>query len=289
MSTLLELLSVKPSDVFPYELLSYGRYRYEREWASILHSHPHTEILYVLNGKGYFETNDGKTEIAKGALVLTNPGCLHTEFSSETAPLEYAVFSLKSLAFSLQNSNGETSISLHGDDTKKDYFIFDFSKQHQKVDEILRAIDYEAQKKRTYWQSACAAEFNRFLILLLRTARLSTAPTKETEKQNVATFAKEYIHHHYTQDITLEGLAQVFYVNKYYLAHAFKKEFSESPIQYLNRLRCEKGRLLLTSTDHSVAEISGSVGFSSAPYFSYVYKRFYGESPQQTRKNAHKK
>ena len=289
MSKQIELLTVKPSETFYYEISSYGHYRYEKDWSSVLHTHPLTEIIYVLGGKGHFQTHDSRTELQKGSLVLTHPSCLHTEFSSEASPLEYVTFSVKNLAFSLKNKGvGKQSLTTDATESQEDgAFFFDLLEYHARAEEILRNIEYEINKKPPYWEKAFLTEFNRFLLLILRAANLSTSPAQTAEppreKQNVAAHVKEYLNRHYADDLTLDELAQIFYVNKFYLAHAFKKTFGVSVMQYLNALRCEKAKFLLSTTDHSVSEISTSVGFSSAPYFSYVYKREFGESPQQTK------
>lgn len=278
----MELFTIKTNEIFPCELLLYGRYKYERDWQSVLHSHQHTEIFYVLEGKGEFLTNHSKIEMKKGMLIINNAGVLHTEISDKNAPLEYVIFAVKNTSFTVQNSVFDLLLPT-SELKERDSFAFDLHSSYQKITEIIKTIDEEINRKDNLWENACLTEFNKFFILISRRLKLLTAPIQNQGKQNIANFTKEYFHHHYSDDLTLETLAQIFFVNKYYLAHEFKRKFGVSPIRYLNKLRCEKARELLLSSNQNVSTISASVGFSNASYFSLIYKKIYGESPQKTK------
>ena len=86
----------------------------------------------------------------------------------------------------------------------------------------------------------------------------------------------------------LDQLARLAHVNKYYLAHAFRREFNTSPINYLISRRVEESRFLLRETDHSLSLIAQMLGFSSPSYFSQCFRRVEGISPTEYRR-AHLK
>ncbi len=64
-----------------YKLLSYDKLKYEQDWGSIEHSHPYSEILFVIGGKGSFVNNGKIFSLKKGNIVITNPYISHTEVS----------------------------------------------------------------------------------------------------------------------------------------------------------------------------------------------------------------
>lgn len=286
MSTLVELFTAKTTEAFPYELLLYGHYKYENDWQSILHSHPHTEIFYVLGGKGAFLTSNSRLEMKKGMLLINNPGVLHTEISNPDDPLEYAIFAIKNMSFTADAPTDFPELFSADPEHNLESTVFDLSAYRHQIADVVKSLDAEINKKEEFWESACITEFNKLLILIMRRLKLISAPIRYTGKQNVADFVKEYFNHHYSDDIDLDSLAQTFFVNKYYLAHAFKKKFGVSPMYYLNKLRCEKAHDLLLSSNQTVATISSSVGFASASYFSSIYRKYYSETPQKTRKQA---
>ena len=108
-----------------------------------------------------------------------------------------------------------------------------------------------------------------------------TAP-KRTARECSA--VKRYIDANFRQPISLDHLAEVSQLNKYYLAHAFREYIGLSPINYLNSRRVEEARVLLRDTSHSISEIAGIVGFSSQSYFAQVFQKAVGESPGEYRK-----
>ena len=74
------------------------------------------------------------------------------------------------------------------------------------------------------------------------------------------------------------------HINKYYLSHAFRKEFNTSPISYLISRRIQESRFLLAETDHSLSQIAQILGFSSLSYFSQCFRRQEGMSPMEYRR-----
>ena len=60
---------------------------------------PFTELFYVLNGTGTFQTETQTFCIAADDLILINPHVMHTEFSNGDAALEYVVLGFEGIAF----------------------------------------------------------------------------------------------------------------------------------------------------------------------------------------------
>ena len=88
----------------------------------------------------------------------------------------------------------------------------------------------------------------------------------------------------FSENITLDKLAEITHVNKYYLSHTFQREYNTSPINYLLNRRITESKALLTSTDFSLTQISEQMGFSSPAYFSQSFRRFTGQSPLEYRR-----
>ena len=74
-------------------------------------------------------------------------------------------------------------------------------------------------------------------------------------------------------------------MNKYYLVHAFKEYKGMSPINYLIDRRIQEAQYLLETSNYSIAKIAQAVGFSSQSYFSQVFRKEKGVSPNQYRKS----
>ena len=89
---------------------------------------------------------------------------------------------------------------------------------------------------------------------------------------------------HFKENLTLDQLAGLAHINKYYLSHAFRREFNISPISYLISRRIQESRFLLAETDHSLSQIAQILGFSSLSYFSQSFRRQEGISPMEYRR-----
>ena len=76
------------------------------------------------------------------------------------------------------------------------------------------------------------------------------------------------------------------HVSKYYLVHAFTKEYDISPINYVIQKRIEEAQQLLKNDDYTLSSISRILGFSSPSYFSQTFKRLTGISPNEYRKQS---
>lgn len=86
--------------------------------------------------------------------------------------------------------------------------------------------------------------------------------------------------------LTLSDLCQEEHLSYHYLSHFIKDKLGLSFQQYLNDERLEHARRLLRSTDASVTQLAGQVGFSSAAAFSRAFRQRYGESPLAFRKRG---
>lgn len=260
-----------------YKFRSYERVEYTPSVASYEHTHTFTEIFLITSGKGVFQTRDGQTPVRKGMLIINSPGIPHTEHSTGEIPLSYAVFAVENFKFSLPDS------------TRTKTFFFDFSAQFDKLFHLLAVIEDEYMKKTQFWQFSIANAFNQFMLILLRNTHLVAKPFDSSPTPNLPSRIQEFLDANYQENITLDNLAASFYLNKFYLAHAFKKQFGISIMQYLTELRCTEAKKLLETTDLSITQIAMCVGFNTSSHFSESYKTQMGESPAQTRRNLYAK
>ncbi|WP_134701317.1 AraC family transcriptional regulator [Ammoniphilus sp. YIM 78166] len=88
----------------------------------------------------------------------------------------------------------------------------------------------------------------------------------------------EYIDAHLSETITVEQLADLVHFHPNYFIPFFKNVMGVSPIQYINRVKIEKGKQLLAASDMNVSEIAETIGMNNH-YFSRAFKQYTGYSP----------
>lgn len=87
----------------------------------------------------------------------------------------------------------------------------------------------------------------------------------------------------YAQGISLSTIAEELGVSAEHLSRRFKEETGERYVEYVNRLRLEKARDLVSTTDWTLDIVAKESGFSNYQYLIRRYKRYFGVTPAQDR------
>lgn len=95
--------------------------------------------------------------------------------------------------------------------------------------------------------------------------------------------AVEYIEQNYKSKISLVTLAELCRISPSYLSRLFKKEMGYNYATYVNMLRINHAKRLLTSTNRSISDISLELGFEDTGYFTKVFKKIEGCTPSHFR------
>lgn len=106
------------------------------------------------------------------------------------------------------------------------------------------------------------------------------------EDENIV-FLKEYIHRHYDEALSLESLGEKVHLNASYLSHHFKAVTGKNLLSYLTEVRMTKAAELLANSDLKVNIIGDMVGYHKTQYFISLFKKKYGLTPQQYRRQQH--
>lgn len=96
--------------------------------------------------------------------------------------------------------------------------------------------------------------------------------------------ALEYMNSH--DNYNVSTLAKLCNMSESGFYTAFKRIIGTTPIEEKHRRQVLKAEELLISTDLSVEEIAVKVGFQSAQYFRKIFKKHYGQTPLEIRKNS---
>ena len=110
-------------------------------------------------------------------------------------------------------------------------------------------------------------------------------PDNETSKSKYDIKAiKSYIDDNYTDNLTLESVSSIFYINKFYLTRIFKEKYGTTINNYILEKRITKAKELLRFTDHKIEKIANQCGIQDNNYFSRLFSKVEGISPKEYRK-----
>ncbi len=104
------------------------------------------------------------------------------------------------------------------------------------------------------------------------------------ETQHLVRRAMAFIHEHYNEPISRRDIASHVNISEDYLTYCFRQELKATPIRYIQRYRVNIAKTLLKDTDKSITEVALAVGFSEGGYFSRIFRREMGLSPDQYRR-----
>lgn len=115
---------------------------------------------------------------------------------------------------------------------------------------------------------------------------------KRREKQysRHVILAQEYIYQNFMKDISVADIAKAAGISEGHLRRCFKKEMDDNVVNYLTDFRLDRAKKCMEEGMKSIDEIWKQIGFTSAQYFSYVFKKKEGMSPREyLRKVNHEK
>lgn len=99
----------------------------------------------------------------------------------------------------------------------------------------------------------------------------------------IVKYIKKYIQVHYAEDLSLDKLGELVHLHPVYLSRLFKDQAGERLSNYILKVRLNRGAELLADSSLRVNEICQMVGYQKTHYFIQVFKKQFGETPQQYR------
>ncbi len=111
-----------------------------------------------------------------------------------------------------------------------------------------------------------------------------TEPKKPAGYTAVVNKAKEFIEHHWRENLTLERIAAQVFLSPYHFQRIFKAETGETPKEYLTRIRLEGAvQRIRVDLEKTVFEVGMECGFSSQAVFARAFKKKFGVSATEFR------
>lgn len=257
-----------------FQLDSITKSKYDSDWHSTLHTHPFTELFYVVDGKGEFIIQQQRFAVKANDFVIINPHVEHTEVSSSEDPLEYIVVGIQGLSFSNLTTQDQ------GD---QPFSFFNLRDEQKDILRYLNVMVQEATNQAMSYELVCHNLLEILLIKILRHQHFELEVDSKNKTSKDIAFIKHYLKTYYRESIQLEDLASMTHLSRFYISHSFKKDVGLSPMEYLMTIRIKESKILLRTTNYSVSQIADIVGFTTPTYFSKQFRKVTGISPSDYR------
>lgn len=256
---------------------SYPNYTLKSHW------HDDFELIVPVSGRITYNVNGKLVSFGEGEGIFVNSRRLHSGFMDDLTECEYYVVLFHPAALcSVKQFEHELVTPVIN--SPQDYI-------HLKPDipwhkEIIGLVRNIAEKSND--KTAPFAALGSIYLIWSEIAEhidLSCKFGNDNTRLSELKAMISYIHEYYSQKITLEDIAQAGYVSKRTCGGLFLKYLYKTPIEYLNDYRLQKSIELMKSTDQTILEIGLACGFSGASYYAEVFRRSFGKSPAEYRKN----
>ena len=233
-------------------------------------------LHYCVKGKGWCEIHGRRWTIAPDTVMLIPAGVPHCYGAMDKDPwtIHWIHFTGKMAAdyCSLLDATEETPL-----------FLLPCS---EKLLSIFETTYQQMNNVHSYGQLVAASgTLAQFLGLanLERHSVNTRSLAAEKNLEKTVDFMRENAGNRYT----LQQFAKIACMSSHHYCSLFKTRYGFSPIEYFNRVKVRKACAMLSSTSMQVREIAQSVGFDDAYYFSRLFRKIVGVSPNEYRKTRH--
>ncbi len=261
--------------------------RDKEKWIKEYRSHDFLEIAYVLSGEGKYRIDDRIYDVREGDLVIINSGVMHQALfcpQVEVPTTEFFVgFSNIRISGCPANymplPNGECVLHTTGE-------------LSQRLFRLCSSMEAENAVRRQGRYFMLKSYLIQMLLLVIREQcepmeRPRGCDFETANRKYVVDKIVEYIEDHYNEKISLDQIAENMYLSPFYISRIFKSETGSAPIRRLINIRLEKAKELLEGGyQGSIQEVAAMVGYDDAYHFSKLFKKRYGVSPSQVRRNS---
>ncbi len=259
------------------KVLDSQKFIFNKNYSSRIQFHPFTYFYFLINGEGKLSIENEAIDVRQNDLIIINSNIGHTMYiDGNFDNCEVIGFGVESISISRVNKKTNSV-------NPTNFFHINLVDESKALSTFENILD-EYKSKNLFSKSMANSLASIFIINLLRANEDKVVIQHDRKINHQIDYVKLYIDNNYAEDIKLEQLSTMAYMNKFHLISEFKQAYRVTPIEYLILKRIEISKNLLISTNHSMEEISTIVGFNSQSYFNQVFKKKTMQTPSQFRK-----
>ena len=255
------------------------------------HWHEQMEIIYIKKGSGVVTVNLKPLEVNAGYIIPILPGELHSislNRGSDAAHMEYEniIFSLSILDSRDENDWCRTNV-IQAIEKGTLHFqrpIVPGTGFHNAVSEALDKADLVSEMHSEGYPLMLKSCLFQFLFSLFAHKSVEK-PAPVSPHEQILKRIIMYVREHFAENIPIEKIAAEVEYSPSHFMRFFKIETGHSFIEYLNDYRISYAGYLLKESNDAIGGIASRCGFDNFSYFIRLFRRKYGVTPKEYRKN----
>lgn len=228
------------------------------------------QIIYIHQGKGHFFLNGQELILGEGCTVLYRPFEIqrYSFRHSENAVFFWLHFSGSDIPALLQESGLDQPVMYTG--------------MASCIPCLFEGIIRELMLKQNGYLPMSNLKGQELIWMLAREAKKQRGGNRNRYNAEMEEII-ETIHLKYDQDLTIESLAREYGTSTSWFIKEFSKYTGVTPKKYINEVRLNHAKELLSSTNYNISKISAVCGFENPLYFSRSFQKNYHIAPTKYR------
>lgn len=228
------------------------------------------QLLYIAAGKAHFLLGERDEILTAGQMILYRPGKPQIYwYCVEDHPDVFWVH--------FTGSDAEKLLEYYQISRDQPILFAGALPDYKRM--FLQMIQ-ELQLSRPFCEETLSFTLQQLFVLVSR-QQIRSASTAAMQPE--LDKAIHYFSEHFNQKIRIEEYAERLHISTTWFIHIFKQHTGVTPMQYLLSLRISNSLGLLEQTGNTITEIAAMVGYDNPLYFSRLFKKQMGISPQQYR------
>lgn len=258
-------------------------YREPRPNSVEVHHHDFYEVYYLLKGEVEYWVDGRIIRMRTGDLLLINPMELHRPVVHPDSPVyeRIVLWINKEYLENLHSDHMDLSRCFDTSLPAHTHLIQPSVAERSALTARMGELVREYYSRETGSDLCAYGLFLQFMVQLNRMAQQEPARPEQTgQLSGLVEQVLSYIGENLSEPITLEKIAEQFFVSKYYLSHTFSREVGVSVYRYILLRRLLMARQLLAAGEPA-GQVCRSCGFSDYTSFYRAFKSEYGISPRE--------
>lgn len=246
-----------------------------------LHSHDYYEFYFFLEGDVSMQIDSDEYPVHFGDMMLIPPHLSHRPIihSFHTPYRRFVFWISQEYCHYLRTLSPDYGYLMQYVQANKTYLFHNDRITFNTVQsKILRLIE-EMQSERFGREAQISLCVNDLILYLNRLIHERNNPRMQIEELSLCQRLIEYIEEHLNENLSLERLAEEFFVSKYHVAHVFKENIGMSIHQFITKKRLSLCREAILGK-MSIKEAYQTFGFGDYSSFYRAFKKEYGISPK---------
>lgn len=152
------------------------------------------------------------------------------------------------------------------------------------ISKFIESLDFYFQNPTLVNDDLLELKIKELILLLVQSKNINSIQELVVDLYSSKTIDfKEIIKLHLYSNLSIEELARLCNMSLSSFQREFKKEFNDTPNNFINTKKLEKAKELLSIADLSISEIAYEIGFNDPLYFTRFFKNNTGDSPTKYR------